>query len=131
MNEQFRTELLSYCINKVNFCTLSKTWLVTQGSSSYTTTTVLANPTAEIDEAAAAAADSPSSQEQHWGEILERTCSKQNLMLLNGNGCYSASKHDQVVQQTFPGPSSRMVRKSTLSLEMNTSQIAPPHSAAQ
>ena len=41
--------------------------------------------------------DTPT-QEQHWGEILERTVSKQNLMLVNVGTNGTILNH----QQTFP-----------------------------
>ena len=50
-----------------------------------------------IDETAAA--DTPT-QEQHWGEILERTVSKQNLMLVNVGTNGTILNHQN--QQTFP-----------------------------
>ena len=57
-----------------------------------------------------------STQEQHWGEILERTVSKQNLMLVNGR------TNGNVLTQTLPkrNKSNSSEFKSTLSLELKS-----------
>merc|ERR1719510_2482445 len=77
-NEAFRTELRSFCLNKVSCLTLSKTWSVKHGSENGCTTSTMdiidQNNTEEFNE-------ENSHQEKHWGEILERTVSKTNLML--------------------------------------------------
>ena len=63
--------------------TLSKTWSVKHGSDNGCTTSTMdiidknTNTDPEDDE-------ENSHQEKHWGEILERTVSKTNLMLGNG-----------------------------------------------
>ena len=65
--------------------------------------------------------DDISTQEQHWGEILERTCSKQNLMFLNGNGAIVFNQQQETTQQQiFPGRKLKIdpLAASTLSLEM-------------
>lgn len=117
---------------QLRFRTQSKTWLVTQGQS------------LESQEAAGEnwpKVDTPT-QEQHWGEILERTVSKQNLSLLvNGT-------NGTILNQTFPRRNSRLVApanyraeatsnfmptdfsKSTLSLEMNSSGTTAKNSSS-
>ena len=56
-----------------------------------------------------------SHQEKHWGEILERTVSKSNLMLVNGTHHKIASDH-----QTLPRKLSDQLSdiKSSISLNM-------------
>lgn len=64
-----------------------------------------------------------STQEQHWGEILERTVSKQNLMMVNG----SRTNGTAVSNQTLPKRSAAATAatansefRSTLSLEVKS-----------
>ena len=77
---------------QVHFRTLSKTWLVTQGRGNQNndTSVSLESPSLKVD---------TPTQEQHWGEILERTVSKQNLMLLV-NGTNGTILNHNI--QTFP-----------------------------
>ena len=73
--------------------TLSKTWSVKHGSENGCTTSTMdiidQNNTEEFNE-------ENSHQEKHWGEILERTVSKTNLML--GNGTTLKINNDNLVR---------------------------------
>jgi len=93
--------------------TLSKTWLIKHGSNNHEGTSVTDIMNQNIDD------EETSHQEKHWGEILERTCSKSNLMLVNGN-------HNKVsCHETFPRVkvSKQMCEdRSSVSLEMNGHQ---------
>ena len=74
--------------------------------------------------------DDTSTQEQHWGEILERTVSKQNLMLVNGR------TNGTALTQTLPRKSNvNSEFKSTLSLELKSQNriivnVNPNHSGS-
>lgn len=123
---------------QLRFRTQSKTWLVTQGQS------------LESQEANTWKVDTPT-QEQHWGEILERTVSKQNLSLLvngtNGTILNPPQQQTNTARRNLrlletpanyrakqqPDDSNFMpadFSKSTLSLEMNSSGTTAKNSSS-
>ena len=93
----------------MNFLRFTKTWTVAQGESS--SSDIVNHSKYE---------DDTSTQEQHWGEILERTVSKQNLMMVNGA---SRTNGTAVLTQTLPNPKRSVANsdfRSTLSLEIKS-----------
>jgi len=93
---------------QMNFLRFTKTWMVTQSSSSD-----FVNQSNYEDDT--------STQEQHWGEILERTVSKQNLMMVNGsrtNGTAILTSNQTLPKRSAAAANSEF--RSTLSLEVKS-----------
>ena len=93
---------------QMNFLRFTKTWMVTQSSSSD-----FVNQSKYEDDT--------STQEQHWGEILERTVSKQNLMMVNGsrtNGTAILTSNQTLPKRSAAAANSEF--RSTLSLEVKS-----------